>query len=110
MRSFANVRIPTSFSSARSPNTLSRAAVSGSGRPSPLFRRGLCQRAPIITSLLLSSNSSTHATLLHDDVVDESDLRRGNQTANALFGKRGHRCWSATSCIPRAPSDDGGRR
>ena len=26
------------------------------------------------------------ATLLHDDVVDESDLRRGQQTANALFG------------------------
>jgi octaprenyl-diphosphate synthase len=26
------------------------------------------------------------ATLLHDDVVDESDMRRGNQTANALFG------------------------
>ncbi|OOE86695.1 octaprenyl diphosphate synthase [Salinivibrio siamensis] len=26
------------------------------------------------------------ATLLHDDVVDESDLRRGNATANALFG------------------------
>ena len=26
------------------------------------------------------------ATLLHDDVVDESDLRRGNDTANALFG------------------------
>lgn len=26
------------------------------------------------------------ATLLHDDVVDESDLRRGHQTANALFG------------------------
>ncbi|MFL9873408.1 polyprenyl synthetase family protein [Paraburkholderia megapolitana] len=26
------------------------------------------------------------ATLLHDDVVDESDLRRGRQTANALFG------------------------
>lgn len=26
------------------------------------------------------------ATLLHDDVVDESPLRRGNQTANALFG------------------------
>ena len=26
------------------------------------------------------------ATLLHDDVVDESSLRRGNQTANALFG------------------------
>jgi len=26
------------------------------------------------------------ATLLHDDVVDESDLRRGRRTANALFG------------------------
>ncbi len=26
------------------------------------------------------------ATLLHDDVVDKSDLRRGRKTANALFG------------------------
>jgi octaprenyl-diphosphate synthase len=26
------------------------------------------------------------ATLLHDDVVDESDLRRGRKTANALWG------------------------
>ena len=26
------------------------------------------------------------ATLLHDDVVDESALRRGRETANALFG------------------------
>jgi octaprenyl-diphosphate synthase len=26
------------------------------------------------------------ATLLHDDVVDESNLRRGRQTANAMFG------------------------
>ncbi|AMG30941.1 octaprenyl diphosphate synthase [Grimontia hollisae] len=26
------------------------------------------------------------ATLLHDDVVDESDLRRGKATANAMFG------------------------
>jgi octaprenyl-diphosphate synthase len=26
------------------------------------------------------------ATLLHDDVVDESDLRRGRSSANALFG------------------------
>ena len=27
-----------------------------------------------------------NATLLHDDVVDESELRRGKETANALFG------------------------
>lgn len=26
------------------------------------------------------------ATLLHDDVVDESDMRRGNETANAVWG------------------------
>ena len=26
------------------------------------------------------------ATLLHDDVVDASELRRGNQTANAVWG------------------------
>ena len=26
------------------------------------------------------------ATLLHDDVVDESDLRRGRSTANSMFG------------------------
>jgi len=28
------------------------------------------------------------ATLLHDDVVDKSDLRRGNATANALWGNK----------------------
>jgi len=28
------------------------------------------------------------ATLLHDDVVDESDLRRGRETAKALFGNQ----------------------
>ena len=28
------------------------------------------------------------ATLLHDDVVDESDLRRGSETANAVWGNQ----------------------
>ena len=28
------------------------------------------------------------ATLLHDDVVDESELRRGEASANALFGNK----------------------
>ena len=28
------------------------------------------------------------ATLLHDDVVDDSGLRRGQETANAVFGNQ----------------------
>ena len=28
------------------------------------------------------------ATLLHDDVVDESDMRRGQKSANAVFGNQ----------------------
>ena len=50
-----------------------------------------------------ASNSSTPPRLLHDDVVDESDLRRGLATANALYGAtRLRACWSATSCSARA--------
>lgn len=56
---------------------------------------------PMLTLLVakaLANKSSQHidiaaiiefihtATLLHDDVVDESALRRGRETANALFG------------------------
>ncbi len=37
------------------------------------------------------------ATLLHDDVVDASDLRRGLATANAVWGNK-PASWSAISC------------
>ena len=43
------------------------------------------------------------STLLHDDVVDESDLRRGRKTANAVWATR-PRCWWATSCTRAASS------
>jgi octaprenyl-diphosphate synthase len=39
------------------------------------------------------------ATLLHDDVVDESTLRRGRATANETFGNP-PAFWWATFCTP----------
>jgi octaprenyl-diphosphate synthase len=41
---------------------------------------------PRITQLAAVVEFIHTATLLHDDVVDESSQRRGKQTANALFG------------------------
>ena len=41
------------------------------------------------TNLLASSVELIHtATLLHDDVVDESQIRRGKKTANAIFDNK----------------------
>ena len=33
-------------------------------------------------------NSFMRATLLHDDVIDESIMRRGNKTTNAIWGNQ----------------------
>ena len=46
------------------------------------------------------------ATLLHDDVVDESSLRRGRDTANEVFGNSTQRFGGRFSLLPRL-SDDG---
>ena len=43
------------------------------------------------------------ATLLHDDVVDESALRRGRAERERALRQQGLACWSATSSS-RAPS------
>ncbi len=51
-----------------------------------LFARALGFEGPERFELAATVEFIHTATLLHDDVVDESDLRRGRQTANALFG------------------------
>jgi octaprenyl-diphosphate synthase len=51
-----------------------------------LFANALGFRGPERFELAATVEFIHTATLLHDDVVDESDLRRGRQTANALFG------------------------
>ena len=39
------------------------------------------------------------ATLLHDDVIDESNLRRGRDTANLVWEMK-HQFWLEISCLP----------
>jgi octaprenyl-diphosphate synthase len=51
-----------------------------------LFSRALGYEGPSRFELAAIIEFIHTATLLHDDVVDESALRRGRATANALFG------------------------
>ena len=51
-----------------------------------LAARALGHRGPDAHQLAAVVEFIHTATLLHDDVVDESDLRRGRRTANAVFG------------------------
>ena len=51
-----------------------------------LFAQALGYAGPHRFELAATVEFIHTATLLHDDVVDESSLRRGRQTANALFG------------------------
>ncbi len=51
-----------------------------------LFSRALGFTGPERFELAATVEFIHTATLLHDDVVDESALRRGRQTANSLFG------------------------
>ncbi|MCX7902699.1 MAG: polyprenyl synthetase family protein [Burkholderiaceae bacterium] len=51
-----------------------------------LVARALGAQGPLPHLLAAVIEFIHTATLLHDDVVDESDLRRGRPTANAIFG------------------------
>ena len=51
-----------------------------------LMGRALGQSGPVLHQLAAVVEFIHTATLLHDDVVDESTLRRGRETANQRFG------------------------
>ncbi|MBX3711893.1 MAG: polyprenyl synthetase family protein [Lysobacter sp.] len=72
-------------------NQVAEHIVSGGGkrlRPMLLLlaARALGHEGPDARQLAAVVEFIHTATLLHDDVVDESDLRRGRKTANAVFG------------------------
>ena len=74
------------------PQLAGHIIVAGGKRLRPLLTLGaakLCQYTGDRHITLATCVEFIHtATLLHDDVVDESHLRRGQETANALFGNQ----------------------
>lgn len=78
-------------------NQVAEHIVAGGGKRLRPMLLLLAARASAAGTVQASAGAEAHqlaavvefihtATLLHDDVVDESDLRRGRKTANALFG------------------------
>ncbi len=73
--------------STRFPITSSVPAASDCARPCfLLIARALGYSGEKHVDLAVVIEFIHTATLLHDDVVDESDLRRGRSTANSMFG------------------------
>ena len=74
------------------PQLAGHIIAAGGKRLRPLLTLGaakLCQYTGDRHISLATCVEFIHtATLLHDDVVDESHLRRGQETANALFGNQ----------------------
>ena len=74
------------------PQLASHLIAAGGKRIRPLLTLGsarLCGYGGEKAVLLAACVEFIHtATLLHDDVVDESDRRRGNATANVLWGNQ----------------------
>src|SRR5262250_2169946 len=69
----------------RTPAFLAPAA-SGLQRVDAVIRARLDSDVALVRQIAAVVEFIHTATLLHDDVVDESDLRRGRPTANAMFG------------------------
>ena len=57
-------------------------------RPGLVLLSGLCcgEILPVHITVAAITEMVHDATLLHDDVIDEGDIRRGNATVNRLFG------------------------
>ena len=57
-------------------------------RPGLVLLSGLCcgEILPVHITVAAITEMVHDATLLHDDVIDEGDTRRGNATVNRLFG------------------------
>jgi octaprenyl-diphosphate synthase len=74
------------------PQLASHLIAAGGKRIRPMLTLGcasLCDYRGDSDVLLAACVEFIHtATLLHDDVVDESDRRRGNPTANVLWGNQ----------------------
>ncbi len=72
-------------------NTIGEYIIAGGGkRVRPLLAilcgKLLGNESPLLYKMAAMIEYIHTATLLHDDVVDESGLRRGRATANAIFG------------------------
>ncbi len=74
------------------PQLASHLIAAGGKRLRPMITLGaaqLCGYRGTRHHMLAACVEFIHtATLLHDDVVDESDLRRGEPSANAVFGNK----------------------
>ena len=66
-------------------------------------------RATGISALAACVEFIHTATLLHDDVVDESDLRRGLRYRQRRLGQQGQRAGRRFPVQPRLPADGRGR-
>ena len=81
---------PTFRSSSRSANISSARAASGSVPCSTSSRRGSADTGNTTRNILLGGvvEYIHTASLLHDDVVDEANIRRGKSSANSLWGNQ----------------------
>ncbi len=87
------------------PEVANHLISSGGKRLRPMLTLATASSPAIAAAAASSCAASVEfmhtATLLHDDVVDESEMRRGKPAAPHGLGQRGERARSVTSCSAR---------